>query len=535
MSSSQQRVSAVPRPKWYRSLYWRIALGFVALLAVVLAVQGLVFLWLTGRVAAAWPGRSASELAAAIAADVAQELTARPDSDLDAFVNKRYSGTFRSFAVVMRDGRTAYSHRVLPPPQIGRAARTRLFGQPNFPAGFGGGRFGGDGRRGRGFGRPPDGQPPDGARRADDGWSRRPDIMLGPPRFDSTMAFEFAVVSMAGNDAGIVAVPVEPPPLSVAMSDLWPTLLTVGVGLLLAATATGALLIFRPAQRRLQALQQAARAVGSGELGSRAPVTGGDEVTTVATAFNEMAGQLEQRTNALQSADRARRQLLADVSHELTTPLAAVRGYVETLAMPDLELDAETRARYLRIVADETDRLEHIVGDLLDIARLEGGGGAFNFESVPVAQLFERVGSRHGRLLEQKRIRLALTQSPDDLYVCVDPNRFEQALQNLAANALRHTPEGGTIAFSAFRADANTHVIIEDSGPGIPPEHMDRVFDRFYKVDLSRTGTPVPSGSGLGLSIVRAIVERHGGAISVGNAGSGGARFEIVLPDRSSC
>jgi signal transduction histidine kinase len=128
-----------------------------------------------------------------------------------------------------------------------------------------------------------------------------------------------------------------------------------------------------------------------------------------------------------------------------------------------------------------------------------------------------------------------LTQSPDDLHVCVDPNRFEQALQNLAANALRHTPEGGTVALSAYRAGAKTHVIIEDSGSGIPPEHMDRVFDRFYKVDVSRTGTPVPSGSGLGLSIVRAIVERHGGAINVGNGASGGARFEIVLPDPSSC
>jgi hypothetical protein len=147
--------TVVPRPKWYRSLYWRIALGFVALLAVVIAAQGLLFLWLTGQVAAAWPGRSASELASAIAADVSQELGAHPDADLDAFVNSRYKSTFRSFAVAMRDGRIIYSHRVPPPPQIGRTARARLFGQASFPAGFGGQRFGGDGgRRGRGFGRP---------------------------------------------------------------------------------------------------------------------------------------------------------------------------------------------------------------------------------------------------------------------------------------------------------------------------------------------------------------------------------------------
>jgi two-component system sensor histidine kinase ResE len=201
--------------------------------------------------------------------------------------------------------------------------------------------------------------------------------------------------------------------------------------------------------------------------------------------------------------------------------------------MPDLQLDVETRARYLRIVADETDRLEHIVGDLLDIARLEGGGGALNAEEVAVRQLFERVRNRHGQVLEQKHITLECNLMPEDLVVRVDPNRFEQALQNLAANAVRHTPDGGRIALSAMHRDDGTHVVIEDSGPGIPEEHIDRVFDRFYKVDVSRTGTPVPSGSGLGLSIVRAIVERHGGVITVRNGASGGARFEIVLPDRT--
>ena len=512
-------------PIWYRSLYWRIAIGFVALLAVLLAAQGFVFLWLTGRVAAAWPGRSAIELASAMAADVARELTARPGTDIDAYVNTRYAGTFRSFAVVMASGRVAYSRRVIPPPSIERASRARLLADGVQPQNrFGPGFLGGPPSRG------------DGASRRGGGPSNGPGLAFAGrgDRFrgagDRGILFDFAPVMLDGHEVGIVAVPVDPPPLSVAMRDLWPRLLTVGLGLLFAGTAIGALLVFRPTHRRLQALQQAARAIGSGRTGARAPETGGDEVAALARSFNEMAGQLEQRTSALEAADRARRQLVADVSHELTTPLAAIRGYVETLSMPDLGLDAETRGRYLRIVGQETDRLEHIVGDLIDVARLEGGGGALAVEDVPVGELFERLRHRHGQALQQKRIELATTEQPAGLALRADPRRLEQALQNLVSNAARHTPEGGRIAVSAAAEEGGVRILIEDSGPGIPSEHLARVFDRFYKVDVSRTGTALPSGSGLGLSIVRAIVERHGGTIAVTNAPDGGARFDLWLP-----
>jgi len=329
-------------------------------------------------------------------------------------------------------------------------------------------------------------------------------------------------------------VPVDPPPLSVVMQNLGPTLVTVALGLLLAGTATGALLVFRPTHRRLQSLQDAARAVGSGEAGVRAPETGGDEVSAFAKAFNEMAGQLEQRTQALESADRDRRQLVADVSHELTTPLAAIRGYVETLSMPDLRLDAATRARYLQIVGEETDRLEHIVGDLLDVARLEGGGGSLRLRDVPVGQLFERSRDRHEQLLVLKNIQLQTMANPPELIVHADANRLEQVLQNLVSNAVRHTPEGGQVRVTAEPRPGGVALAVEDTGPGIPAEHLARVFDRFYKVDVSRSGTALPSGSGLGLSIVRAIVERHGGTVTAGNSPAAGARFDIWLPQRTA-
>ena len=155
-------------------------------------------------------------------------------------------------------------------------------------------------------------------------------------------------------------------------------------------------------------MQAATDRLGAGDLDARAPEQGGDEVTAVARSFNRMADDLSSRTRALEAADTARRQLLADVSHELMTPLTAMRGYLETLSMSELDLDAPTRERYLEIVSEETHRLERIVGDLLDLARLEGGGSAMRRERVDVEALFARVAARHERELRQRNVRLEL-------------------------------------------------------------------------------------------------------------------------------
>jgi signal transduction histidine kinase len=545
----------MPEVIWYRSLYWRIAFGFVAVVATLLTLQVLVFLWMTGRMTDIFPTRSPAQFASALASDVGAVLVEQPNVDLRAHVLGTYSSPYRSYVVALADGRTVLSERVPPPAPLLRSARTRLFvergeGPPEGRGGRGGRGGGrpprpdGDDPAGGAEGRPAPGTgpsgPPAAERRPEGSESRGPGA--GSGRFFGRSGFfrgggdgvpggtEYARVLQDGVVIGMVAVPREAPPMSVALRALGPMLAAIAFGLLAVGTAVAALVIFRPTRRRLSQLQDAARAIGAGHTGVRAPEAGGDEVTSLSRAFNEMAVELERRTAALETADRTRRQLLADVSHELMTPLAAIRGYVETLQMTGLKLDNAARERYLRIVNDESERLEQIIGDLLDLARLDGGGGSFREEDVSLTQLFERIRHRHEPALDEHGITLVTSGDDEVGPLRGDQNRLEQALQNLVANAIRHTPRGGRVSVAARRDDGTCVVTVEDSGAGIPAEHLARIFDRFYKVDASRTGTEVPSGSGLGLSIVQAIVHRHLGTVTASNVPGGGARFEIRLP-----
>jgi signal transduction histidine kinase len=481
----------MPERRWYRSLYWRIALGYVGLLTVVLVLQTGLAVWLTNRM---WgrASRTPAQLAELVAQDLSTQLSQDPAFDVANHLRQRYSVGYQPFAVVfVEHPRTLSNHPSAIPPNLGRDARIRLIG----------------GNPGR------DRVGPDGIR---------------------TPFAEHAAIVVRGTTVGMVAVPRGAPPLSVSLREMAPTLIWVGVALLSAGAAVMALVIFRPTQRRLRALQDAARAVGEGRTDVRADQSGGDEVSGLAGAFNKMAADLDARATALAESDRARRQLLADVSHELMTPLSAIRGYVETLGMPEVKLDEETRRRYLDVAFQETHKLEAIIGDLLDLARLEGGGDTLEHDAVLVDDLFRRVADRHRPTLCERRITLTTTAKDGTPLIWGDADRIEQALQNVAANAIRHTPAGGTVALRAEPAADQVRITVTDSGPGIPSEHLAHIFDRFYKADASRAGTRVPSGSGLGLSIVRAIVLRHGGSVEATNGPGGGARFTLLLPSIAS-
>jgi signal transduction histidine kinase len=498
--------------RWSKSLYWRVALGLIAFLALMLAAQGALYLWMTERVAGSMPARDPRRLAVLVASDVAAAIAADPALDLGAYIQREFGNVFQTFLVAMDDGRVFANHDDVP--EELEAMRVDLARRPPFGRGFG---------PRRGLGPPPDfdragePRPPRPRPRREGGRG------FGPPPGPRG---EFAPIMLGGEPIGRVVVLPGGPPFSRVVRELGPTMGVVGGGVLIVGITLVAFIVFGPVRRRLRQVQDATERLGAGDLSARAPDKGGDEVAAVAASFNRMADELTARARALEASDRARRQLLADVSHELMTPLTAMRGYVETLGMGELELDEDTRARYLAIITDETHRLERIIGDLLDLARLEGGGGTMRREAVDVASLFDRVASRHERELRERGITLMRDVDPGASRVVGDPDRLEQALQNLAANALRHTPDGGHITLSAAPVEGGVRMRVHDSGSGIAPEHLPLIFDRFYKVDAARKAAG--GGSGLGLSIVKAIVERHGGTIVAFN--DQGAVFEIVLP-----
>jgi signal transduction histidine kinase len=493
--------------RWYRSLYWRIAIGFMVSLAAMLVVQAVLFVWVASLSGPTMPGQPPDRFAQTVAVEIAAALERDPALDLAPYIRDQYGRDTYPFVVLLVDGRVLQNIVVPVPEPLLRQARALLVRRAADASRQGGEAGSAD----------PDLMRPD----------RRQGFGRGGPRFRPMRP---APILVNGELAGVVAVPPRAP-FVILLRQYAPTLALVGTGVLVAGALLTAVVIFGPARRRLRGLEEAARRLGSGDLSARAPDRGGDEVAAVASAFNAMADDLTRRAEALAASDRARRQLLADVSHELTTPVTAMRGYLETLAMPELALDETTRARYLGVVADESARLEHMIGDLLDLARLEGGGGAFVVEAVPVAHLFARVVARHERAGGEADVALKTTIGTGADTVRGDPNRLEQALQNLTANALRYAPPGSAIDLGAQPAADGDGVTftVADEGRGIAPAHLPHVFDRFYKTDMSRADS---GGSGLGLSIVKAIIERHGGHISVSSR-PGRTIFQFTIPAAS--
>jgi two-component system sensor histidine kinase BaeS len=492
---------------WHRSLYWRIAVGFIAGLALLLIVQGILFVWMMAQAGSTVPNQPPERFAQTVAIDLAQALERDPSLDIAQYLRQEYAQDAQPFFVVLADDRIIEIGARFGEPQKSEARSRLAVMRAVAPERLArGGLFARGGPFGRG-----------GSADRLQGRGSPGGFRIGRPM----------PIVVNRRLVGAVVVPPQPP-FTFLLTRYAPTLVTVAAATLIVGAVLAALVIFGPTRRRLKALEDAARRLGSGDLSARAPAGGSDEVAAVATAFNAMASELAARTEALVAVDQARRQLLADVSHELNTPVTAMRGYLETLAMPEMTLDAATRTRYLSIVSDETTRLERMIGDLLDLARLEGGGGTLRIERVQTAELFERVRARHEQQAQAAGVTIATAIDPRAGTVAADRTRLEQALQNLAANALRYAPAGTVIGLEA-RGDGQTvTLLVSDQGPGIPAAHLPHVFDRFYKVDQSRAARePAVGGSGLGLSIVKAIVERHGGQIAVASV-PGRTVFEIT-------
>ncbi|HEX7282967.1 MAG TPA: HAMP domain-containing sensor histidine kinase [Vicinamibacterales bacterium] len=472
-------MAASPTPAWYRSFYWRIGVTFVAFVVAILITQGLIL----SKIFSAEDEQDqyrAPVLAAEVAADVAALLTRDPAADLGAHLRSQYPPEeARRFVFVALPGGRLFSSTTDEVPENIRLMALSALGER-------------------------------------------------PLQFSDAVRPITITPIVAGRQfVGVVLVLVLQTRPEGIPHELGRLLSLPSTLMLIVAAVVVALVVFNPGRRRLAALEHAAHRLGEGDLSARAPHDGGDEIARVAAAFNHMAGELQARDAALRTSDALRRQMMADVSHELKTPLTAMRGYIETLRMPDVALDSARRDRYFETIDRETRRLERIVKDLLDLARYEHGGVVLQPRLFDIERLFDNVAKRHERAANTKSVAIGIHVDPLADQVMADPDRIEQAIENLVANALRHTPSGGTITLRAMRTDGAAALSVSDTGSGIAPEHLPHVFERFYKVDASRAAES--TGSGLGLSITKAIVERHGGTIGV-TSRPGQTTFTIELP-----
>jgi signal transduction histidine kinase len=294
-------------------------------------------------------------------------------------------------------------------------------------------------------------------------------------------------------------------------------LLQAGLVALVAALGASAFAAYRIATP-VHALAGAARRIAGGQYRERVPAGGGDELAALAASFNEMAAALER-------AEQRRLELLGDVAHELRTPISTVEGYVEGL----LDGVVEPRAEVWALLHDETRRMGRLVDDLRDLWRAEVRQLPLTPTTIAPLTIVQTTVARFASDFAAAGLSLHTVVAEDLPPVRADGDRAVQVLTNLLGNGLRYTPAPGTVEVSATRANRYVRFAVRDTGLGIAPEHLAHVFERFYRVDKSRSRTL--GGSGIGLTIARALVEAMGGQIWATSPGPGqGATFAFTLP-----
>jgi two-component system OmpR family sensor kinase len=289
--------------------------------------------------------------------------------------------------------------------------------------------------------------------------------------------------------------------------------LIVAAGVALLVALIGGFLVARALARRVRRLEQAARDVSAGRPVPPVPIDSNDELGELTRTFNEMQRQL-----AL--VDRARKEFIANASHELRTPIFSLAGFMELLE--DEQLDDATRRQFLETMREQVERLQKLAVDLLDLSRLDAGSLQLTPEEVDLGELARDVASEFGPAVARHRTELEMQVPEGPVEAICDRERTVQIMRILLDNALRHTPDGTGVTVTAGRQNGVAELAVADAGPGIDPSVRTQLFERFYTADAAR-------GSGLGLAIARELAERMDGRIDLDSA-PGRTVFRLTLP-----
>ena len=337
-------------------------------------------------------------------------------------------------------------------------------------------------------------------------------VWLAAPRAfdDAMMGAGFGGMMGRSGSAGMMD-----PIVTSAFGDAVGTAIWLGLGAAVVVAVVVSVLLATRLSRPIDELAAASRRVARGDYGQRIPPADG-ELGELADSFNQMAA-------ALAATERRRRDLIGDVAHELRTPIASVRGYVEGLEAGVFQPGPEA----WRVLDEQTARLERLVDDLATLWRAESSDLRLDIVPVDATQAVEAARDRHLAAAAARSITITTGGSPVRLQA--DPMRLGQVLDDLVGNAVRYGREGGTVALNVLSDGRVAVVTVCDDGPGLDPEEAARVFERFYRADGSRSRDA--GGSGLGLAITRSLVEAMGGSVAVDSPGRGlGTTFSVRLP-----
>jgi signal transduction histidine kinase len=359
-----------------------------------------------------------------------------------------------------------------------------------------------------------------------------PILSSDPLNPDQKKPFSVAPVSIMGFDGCYLYVVLEGDQFSQAtamISDSYITrsaLIFIGI-ILLIGLAIG-LFLFSNLSRRLEKIKNTVTKFERGQLSERIEVEGNDELADLSTGFNRMADTMVENLKEIQKSDKMRRELIANISHDLRSPLASIQGYLETIEMKGETISKEDLHSYFRTVLGNTHKLNHLIDDLFELTKLDTEHVRPKLENVSMAELIQDLVQQFKMIANKKGVILE-AQFPDNPNALIeaDISMLNRALTNLIDNAITHTPSGGKVSVSSIQNGEDLVLEIADTGSGIPEADLPHIFDRFYQVDKSRSNT---NGAGLGLAIAQKIFNLHGAEVTVTSKTNIGTIFRVNMP-----
>lgn len=353
------------------------------------------------------------------------------------------------------------------------------------------------------------------------GQSMRPSETLG-----YNMKYVAVRISDDGDVLGVVRFAMPLSEVQLEMQVIYRTVL-LGAVVALVIALTIAYFVSRSMTSPIREMKEIAQRLAEGDFSRKVRIKSQDELGELAKSLNTMAGELQAKMENLKRMDRVRTDFVANVSHELKTPLTLIKGYIENLEDKAMN-DTEKAKKFISIIKDHTNRLSNIIDDLLSLSELELSRDSIEKSEFDLKNLIDDIVLGFGRALAAKQQKLAIEPEGNNFKIRADRDKIEQVFVNLIDNAVKYTGNGGFIKVCLVKQNGEVVVTVEDNGIGIPREDLDRVFERFYRVDKARSRQL--GGTGLGLGIAKHIVLAHKGEIRIESDVNRGTKVFVTLP-----